>query len=289
MMHSINLAKFLIFLFLFFSLSVQANSIHVVASRKALEKISHRSDIVLVASPGRSGSSMLTFLMIHYAQDYAVFKTHLLPPTAKFKGKILFIFSNPDLAAESVLHLTLKSKSFGYAHFHNNLDSANHAWLKKIGNTQNQTLENNLLAYDALGCHKQLQQWLHVRTQECTAGEAQILAIKFENLWDDETILALKNFIKLNDLTLPVKRERGYKEEDLRPKEAEFRQRYNLGTLEQPIYEAYDKARILWNNAPGFQYLKLGPALSNQKSKNRNKRHNKIINHHHLSELKGKN
>ena len=48
---------------------------------------------------------MLTEQFSRFYQAHEVFKTHLLPPDKRFLGKIVFIFSNPDQAAESALYL----------------------------------------------------------------------------------------------------------------------------------------------------------------------------------------
>lgn len=184
-------------------------------------------------------------------------KTHLLPPDQRFKGKILFIFSNPDKAAESALHRITHSPSNGRTHF-SNVESADQKWFDEIDrNGNHQTLEKNLLAYDALGCFRQLKDWLHKKVQPCDLQEAQILAIKYEHLWDAETILAIQEFLQLPAFDLPPKRERGRDSDELSAQEKSFKKRYNLGTEDEPIYRAYDKARKLWEKAAPFQFLKL--------------------------------
>lgn len=211
--------------------------------------------VIAIASPGRSGSSMLTE-SIRKCSSFVVLKHHLLPPTKNFKGKTLFIFSNPDQAAESALAKTIRSKEFGKAHFEH-METADRKWLRLIGNTQSQTLEHNLLAYDALGCYKQLQVWLHTRTEPCDLPKAQILAVKYENLWEEETQREIRKFLNLNQFKLPAYRERGLSPEKLLSEEVLFRKTYNLGTDKEPIYTAYDKARSLWEEAPAYQYLKI--------------------------------
>src|ERR1700738_3483663 len=79
-----------------------------ISKRGQLEPYYRHKHVVMIASPGRSGSTLLTDLMKKYALKYRVIKTHLLPPDTRYKGKILFIFSNPDKAAESALHLVLR-------------------------------------------------------------------------------------------------------------------------------------------------------------------------------------
>ncbi len=228
-----------------------------ISSRTQLIEISKLKDIVVIASPGRSGSTLLTELAKKHVQHLKVFKTHLLPPTFKFNGKFLFIHSNPDLAAESALHRLLKSRSHGAVHFAH-VESADREWFKKLGNSaKNQTKEENLLAYDALGCALQLQEWLFKRTKPSTINEANVLAIKFEHLWEEETIAAIKAFLKVETFELPPKRERGCEDELLTSQEIFFKNRYNLGSNEEPRYIAYDKARDLWKASPPFQFLKL--------------------------------
>ena len=228
-----------------------------IAKREQLKPYYGIKNVVMIASPGRSGSTLLTNVTKKYASKYKVLKTHLLPPDTRYKGKILFIFSNPDRAAESALHLILNSKSHGATHF-SHVETADQLWFQEIGrNGNNQTETHNLLAYDALGCVKQLEEWLHERSQPCDPQEAQILAIKYEHLWDFETIEAIKKFLKLKSFTLPPKRERGHEEAALFPEEMTFRKIYNLGTEEEPLYRAYDKARELCEQAPAFQYLKI--------------------------------
>jgi len=214
-------------------------------------------DVILIASPGRSGSTMLTDVAKKCRTHQKILKTHLLPPSSQFVGKILFIFSNPDQAAESALHRVLNSPSNGKTHFLN-VESSDYRWFKKIGeNANNQTETNNLLGYDALGCVKQLEEWLHNKTQPCDLQSAQILAIKFEHLWEPETAQAIKEFLQISSFKLPPRLERGYDAKALSSKELAFRKVYNLGTDEQPYYRAYDKARELWEQAPPFQFLNL--------------------------------
>lgn len=212
--------------------------------------------VLLISSPGRSGSTLLTDAAKKYGSRYKVLKTHLLPPDTRYKGKILFIFSNPDQAAESACHLLIASRSGGATHFYN-VETADQDWFAKIGQDgKNQNETYNLLAYDALGCEKQLEEWLHVKTEPCNRQKAQILAIKYEHLWDEETVQAIKKFLKLQTFHLPPKLARGKAEEELFPQEILFRQLYNLGTKEEPLYQAYDRARELWKEAPPLQFLK---------------------------------
>ncbi len=229
-----------------------------IAKRKQLKPYYDNENIVIIASPGRSGSTLLFDVSKKYCTHQTVLKTHLLPPDEKFKGKILFIFSNPDQAAESALHRITHSPTQGRTHF-SHVESSDKKWFKAIGNNGNhQTKEKNLLAYDALGCEKQLEEWLHTKSQACCLQEAQILAIKFEYMWEAETIQAIQEFLQINAFEFPPKKERGYEKEELSNLEISLKKIYNLGTDENPIYRAYDAARDLWEKAPPFQFLKPG-------------------------------
>ena len=76
-------------------------------------------NIVVIASPGRSGSTMLTQSIVNCSSSYRVLKTHCLPPQKDFKGKILFIYSDPNKAVESVFSYSLRDGNFGKEHFIN--------------------------------------------------------------------------------------------------------------------------------------------------------------------------
>lgn len=227
-----------------------------ISAREKLKEYESNSAVVLIASTGRSASTMLTSQITRYAKQHEVHKTHLLPPDKKFKGKILFIFSNPDLAAESALYLTYNKKMFAPMHFRN-VETADRDWYKKIGNIENQTEEQNLLSYDAFGIHEHLKAWLYTQTQPAKPLEAQILAIKYEHLWDRATILAIQNFLDLEEFQLPAKIQRGSNNTVEYPQVKTFRKLYNLGTEKDPRYLAYHEARMLWEAAPPFQYLKI--------------------------------
>lgn len=230
-----------------------------IEDKKKLEPYLNRTDCILVASSGRSGSSILTATVINYATNYIVIKTHLLPPDKSFTGKILFIYSNPDKAAESILHRMLDQPPlWGFRHFRH-MESSDQSWLEKIEDPTKQTEEHNLLEFDALGYYRQLNDWLLLKTHKSftTPFESKILAIKYENLWDAETINAIKEFFGIDVFILPPKRKRGYQENELFPIEIACRNLYNRGTWENPIYSAYDEARLLWSSMPPFQFLML--------------------------------
>lgn len=228
-----------------------------IANREQLNPYMSQQKVVIIASPGRSGSTMLTEVAEKYAAGYRVLKTHLLPPENNFKGKILFIFSNPDKAAESALRRVLTSNCHGELHF-SNVETSDLNWFKTmINNGKNQTEKNNLLSYDALGYGKQLQAWLHGKSQPSNSKDAQILALKYEHLWDPETIQAIKIFLNLQSFELPAKRTRGSDKDRLLSEETSFRSIYNLGTAEEPRYKAYDEARKLWEQALPFQFLRI--------------------------------
>ena len=198
---------------------------------------------------------MMTKTMQKCAPNQKILKTHILPPQSDFKGKIVFIFSDPDKAAESALHFTLTDETFWSLHF-KHLESSDHAWRDKVGGPANQTVNQNLLSYDALGCHKQLLQWLHQKTTPCEPKDAQVLAIKYENLWDKETLVALQSFLSSN-IQLPARYERGCPKEKQDHREITFRATHNQGTPEHPKYPAYNEARKLWEAAPSLSYYKL--------------------------------
>lgn len=233
---------------------VPGNS-YFIKTREQLEKISHNKNVVIVASTGRSGSTMLYDTLLKQT-SFTLNKTHLLAPNAFFKGRIIFIFSSPDKAIESALHFSLINPQFGKEHIEH-METSDEEWLHQIKDSTHQTISHNLLCYDALGCKQHLSKWLFEETTPCTVKEAQILAIKYEDLWEESTIEAIKSFLLLDKLTLPVKKIRGCKPEKLCPEELIFRSTYNLGTLESPRYAAYDEARALWEAAPSFQFLKI--------------------------------
>lgn len=229
-----------------------------IAKREQYQQYYNNDHLVLVASTGRSGSTMLTEQIKKFVPAKNVLKTHLLPPNTAFKGKILFIFSNPDQAAESALYMTLHYKLFAKNHF-NYVETVDHQWVEKIDGPLNQTEEDNLLSYDGLGTYEHLKAWLYTETQPSSRKEAQILAIKYEHLWDQATIQAIRKFLHNPSFQLPPQRARGREKEKLYAQEISFRKKYNLGTKANPRYAAYDEARLLWEQAPPFQYLKILP------------------------------
>lgn len=226
-----------------------------VETRDQLEKISDTENIILVASLGRLGSTMLYETLL-YQTSHVVLKTHCLPPKASFKGKIIFIFSNPNISVESALHLALTIPLFGIEHFRH-MEGSDQEWLDNLPDSTYQNISHNLLCYDALGYTQHLSKWLHEESVSINLEEAQILAIKYENLWDEETINALKMFLLLDELKLPEKLNRACWLNKMTYAEKQFREMYNLGTLKNPRYAAYDEARTLWELAPPFQFLKI--------------------------------
>lgn len=210
----------------------------------------------MVASTGRAGSTLLAATAYKHLPYRVILKSHILPPHKSFKGKILFIFSNPDLAAESALHITLTSAEFGFLHF-KHMESSDQQWLNLIGDTANQTITDNLLTYDALGCYQQLCHWLHLNTSPCKLHQAQILAIKYENLWDKRCVREIKRFLSCPKLKIPPKKARGQPKELKTEQEIQFINTYNQGTSSLPKYTAYNQARMLWEQAPPFQYLRI--------------------------------
>lgn len=238
--------------FLVCLLPIESNATFI-PTRDKLKHYCDKSNVVMIASTGRSGSTMLTEQCKKYLINQRVTKTHLLPPK-QFRGKIIFVFSNPDLAAESALFMTLHREEFGRRHF-TFVETADRAWLKKLGGAQNQTEQENLLSYDALNINEHLQAWLFTQVQPGSKEDAQILAIKYEHLW--ECLPIIRDFLDCPKFKLPRQRPRGRDEDELYVKERKIRRTYNLGTEDNPRYSAYDDARVLWEQAPPYQYLKL--------------------------------
>lgn len=203
---------------------------------------------------------MLTDSICDASPSKIVLKTHILPPRPDFKGKIIFIFSNPDKGAESALHITLRDELFGKLHFIH-MESSDRTWFEEIKDTRLQTLQHNLLAYDALGITKQLQCWLK-ETYSSPIEEAQILAVKYEDLWKPRTLKAIELFLDIDRLEFPPYVPRGYATQELYGNELEFRIMYNSGSWEDPLYPAYDEARVLWEQAPSFKFLKITQLLA---------------------------
>ncbi len=209
---------------------------------------------LVVASPGRSGSTLLVKAVAKAAGGRAVLKTHQFVPK-EFQGKALFIFSQPDRAAESALHKLLEDEAFGELHFQH-LFSSDKKWLAEMGHdTRKQSLYHNLLAYDALGTGIHLQKWLFDWVVPAPKETAQILAIKYERLWDVETQEAIRTFCHLDSFELPQKKERGCEEKKMSSLELLLRRVYNEERKKPPEYKAYDYARQLWEKAPPFQFL----------------------------------
>jgi len=245
-----------VFCFLFYWTS-SVGALTFIPDKKHLEPYMECHNTILVASTGHSGSTMLSATIDSCMPNHKVLKTHILPPLKQFSGKIVFIYSNPDLATESVLHKSLRDPVFGHHHFLH-MESSDLDWLEELEwDTTKQTETINLLAYDALGVKIQLEEWLHHQTTPCKFEDADILALKLENLWEQETIQALRDFLGSPDFTPPPEKKRGYSDSELLANERQYRNLYNLGTYEQPVYPAYDEARRLWETAPPFQFLRI--------------------------------
>lgn len=252
---------------LFLPLSFLSASQIIIKKHKELASYEKREDVIMITSTGRSGSTMMDALTQKFCTGKTVLKSHLLTPKNGWKGKILFLFSSPDKVAESVFHISLNDKYFMHLHFQN-METTDPEWLPmlaqlakenygKIVMNFNQTIEHNLLSYDALGVEKQLIDWLEASTVSAPMEESCILAIKYENLWDEETVEALRQFLGVEKFELPKKKQRGYQGKIVCTNEKFIRATYNLGTEQQPIYAAYDGARAIWEAAPAYQFLKL--------------------------------
>lgn len=227
-----------------------------IETRDEYDKVFRDPHVIVVASTGCSGSSLLFMTLENFALGKRILKTHCLPPRSTFRGKIFFIFSNPDRTAESALHRSLRSRQFGIEHFRY-METADKDWLLRIKETPNQTISDNILAYDVFGCALHLTSWLYRDTQPCSIENAQVMAIKYEHLWDKETISAMKNFLKVELLQFPLRRNRGHRGKSLSDIERLIRLQYNVGTETEPRYVAYDEARALWKAAPPYQFLRL--------------------------------
>ncbi len=226
----------------------------VICTHQELEGYYKDKNSVLVASPGRSGSTVLfDSLRKCCPKGYTILKTHLLVPKKSYSGKIIFIYSDPDKAAESALHMCANDAKWGKLHFEH-VESSDISWLEDIGSTTCQTIDNNLLAYDALGCTKQLFYWLHAKTMPCELNQAQILAIKYENLWDETAQKAISTFLGFSAFKLAAKKTRG-EWMSLSNIEIACKEYHNKGSVNEPRYSAYASARLLWENAPPFQFL----------------------------------
>ncbi len=225
-----------------------------IDSHEKLKFFQDREDVIMVCSTGRSGSTMLSDALDKALPKKTILKSHLLPPREGWKGKILFIFSNPDKADESIFHVSLED-GYWYYHF-NRMETTDPKWLQKLGSTVNQNLEDNLLNYDALGIEEHLRQWL--KLEKCPIEESCILAVKYEHLWDREVIAIIKNFCQLESFPLPEMKERGYPLHSVSEKERLIRKTYNLGTEQEPRYAVCDGARAIWESSPKVQSYRLG-------------------------------
>ena len=175
-----------------------------------------------------------------------VLKTHLLPPDPGFLGKAIFIYSNPDKSVESVFYAVNKDPVWGKTHF-KHLEGADKEWSTSLE-------EINLFSRDVLGLTNQLERWLLTGTVASNPQDANILVVKYEQLWEKATIKAMEQFLSL-PIKLPKKRERGKYE---RPeKQKKIQTAWNKGSEKNPRYEAYDQARDIWANSPAFQFRRV--------------------------------
>lgn len=252
--HSVSIGFLICAAFLFAGFYLFENP-RFISNRKELSEHYGYNNVIQVASIGRSGSTMLSAEIQKCAGNKLVIKSHLLPPSKRFLGKTIFIFSNPNQAAESALHVLLSNPSFGVWHFQN-IETSVSSWSKYL---TNQTEANNLLSFDAFGTYKHLKCWLFTRTEPTSFSKAQILAVKYENLWDPETVAAIRKFLGLPNFSPQPFKPRGYSDRKLFPAEKKFRDLYNLGTRENPRYAAYEEAYLLWEQAPPYQFLRILP------------------------------
>lgn len=240
------------FILFFLSMSSCAYSFIFVRTPEEFLNIPNTENSILIASIGRSGSTLLTEVIEKSVlSERTVFKTHSLSPSKKFyQGKILFIFSDPNQSIESVLHRMLIDPQFSKDHFRH-VTTADQEWFVQFG--LQQTAEHNVLSYDALGYFEHLHQWLLLETNT-SPQEARTLAIKYENLWDQETQEAICSFLQIDHLDIPPQETRG--KFFLLDQQKEFRAAHNIGSTKAPIYPAYAPATRIWRDSPPLSYFK---------------------------------
>lgn len=215
---------------------------------------------IMCASIGRSGSTMLTKSIKNNFPDRKILKTHILPPQ-NFAGKIIFIFSNPYHSIESVMN-QFRDSNFTYNHIRN-LESSSLDWHLPNNQYYNNLIIENLFKVDLLGLEKQLKDWVY-NLEEANENEAKVMAIKYEKLWDDQTQKMIAKFLNVDEFKLPVQKSRGIFKNKLSKKEKRLLQQYNIGSVDNPYYEAYEVAYDLWKNAPDYSFHSLKKTSENQ-------------------------
>jgi hypothetical protein len=222
-----------------------------ISNRDKIKNFDFYSSDIICASSGRSGSTMLTsFLELSFPES-RVFKTHLLPLDS-FPGKIIFIYSNPHKAAESVLHQFSLSKDFSFFHIRH-MESSKIEWHLGLDDDSNNKVVQNILAADFIGYGEQIKEWVY-NLEIADFSNATVMCIKYENLWDKNTLINLANFLGVDSVTLPEQKKRGAFFKDLSIQEVELINKYNIGTKNDPRYKAYDFAFDLWEAAPPFSF-----------------------------------
>ena len=124
-----------LFMFMSMFFCSTAEPARFIPDVEALVPYYGKENVVMITSPGRSGSAMLAEAVAKFRHNGPTLKSHLLRPPPSYIGKVLFIFSSPDKAAESALHTTLRSTAFGKQHFYN-VKTSDMQWLAKLGGNQ---------------------------------------------------------------------------------------------------------------------------------------------------------
>jgi hypothetical protein len=245
-----NKSFFIIYFLIIYSVNLQAFS-EFLSEREQLKDLNCLDSDLICASSGRSGSTMFTKFLVSKFPTSRVFKMHLLPPE-KFSGKIIFLYSNPHKAAESALHQFYLDKNFSYLHVRH-MESSLKEWHLELDDESNDKLLENILKLDLIGYGEQIKQWVY-ELENSDVTNAKVMAIKYENLWDEETLVNLANFLGIESVNLPEWKQRGDFHHELSFKERSLINTYNLGTTDHPKYQAYDFAYNLWESAPPFSF-----------------------------------
>ncbi len=226
-----------------------------VSSYKEYESICNDTNVIVVGSVGHSGSTMLYEAVVESCEDRPVIKTHCLPPPKdRFQGKIIYIYSDPHKSIESLIH---KATGTLKAHMRN-MQTGDKELSDELSqgfyDDKEMILKQRLLQQDLYGYFVHLDCWLR-RLPICDPEQANVLAIKYENLWEEESIKAIRFFLQDDSFQLPFYRPRG--DYELTAVEINARNAMNLGSKEHPRYKAYDDAWNIWNTTPSIQWSNL--------------------------------
>jgi hypothetical protein len=246
---------FAIVFFSFFLPILHSKEIAFLKTRKDIENWMNSSNSIVIASSGRSGSTLLFDLFASRKFKKNVIKTHLLPPISLSKAKTIFIFSNPDQCAESSMYKMMESSWFFFWHVRH-CENSIQEWHLELQDSKFTSLDNHPLAKDGLAVAEQIQKWVF-SFPELEIKEANLMCVKYENLWEPATILAIEKFLKIRKLPLPAFKQRGYSDDQLSDFQKQAREIYNYGTKKNPKYHAYDEARELWEKAPAYKFCRM--------------------------------